>query len=83
MRSLAQVQLTESSVVERVKPNLAKSMKAGHCTASVLFLVSRSVQLLDWLSDDERAQGFEQAAAQHAFPAAASHDHQAGLDLVL
>lgn len=55
MRSLAQVQLTESGVVERVKPNLAKSMKAGHCTASVLFLVSRSVQLLDWLSDDERA----------------------------
>lgn len=58
-------------------------MEAGRCTASVLFCVYRSVQLLDRLSDDESDQGFEQAAAQHAFPAGANHDHQAGLDLAL
>lgn len=39
MRSLAQVQLAESSGVERVKRNLAKSIKAEPCTVSVLFLV--------------------------------------------
>lgn len=41
MRSLAQVQLAESSVVEGVKRNLAKTVKAGHCTAGVLFFVLR------------------------------------------
>jgi hypothetical protein len=45
MRSLAQVQLTESFVVERVKRNLAKSAKAGRCTANVLFSVSRNGQI--------------------------------------
>lgn len=35
MRSLAQVQLAESSVLELVKRNWAKSVKAGHCTADV------------------------------------------------
>lgn len=52
MRSLAQVQLAESSVVTGVERNLAKPVKAGHCTASVLFFVPRNGQVLisDWES---------------------------------
>jgi hypothetical protein len=52
VRSLAQVQLAESSVVDGVNRNLAKSVKAGHCTASVLFLYCDSLQckLPRWLA---------------------------------
>ena len=39
LHGLAQVQLAESIAVERVKRNLAESVKAGHCTVCVLFLV--------------------------------------------
>lgn len=45
MRSLAQVQLAESSVVERFRRDFAKSVKAGLCTVSVLFFVLRDGQV--------------------------------------
>lgn len=46
MRSLAQVQLAESSVATGVKRNLAESVKAGHCAVSVPSFVLRNGQFL-------------------------------------
>ena len=50
MRSLAQVQLAESSVVDGFKRNRAKSVKAGYCTASVLFFVPQWGQTSTYLT---------------------------------